>query len=304
MTSIDMNLGSVIASLALFVLYHIILFSLIYFPHGFEIPFASNLENGLMWIVKHKDKGDAQSVTLAVQTLRNTIMVAVFVGGYAFTTAVSTIQIYPGLTTGARQTQQTNEAHHLEHTLQLAEQQQDSLSNLNPQSLESAVSASLKTSASVLDKQIATGIVTVLMFLSVLCWAIVIRSAAQLSFHLGVLSYLVGLPEDSPLLHPAGTNTSNSQQDGDSGQAAATDTATTELTEIERKQLHCDVLVQRMLFCFSMGFRLLFICIPYIMLGIGPLELVIASVVIVWFLYNWDFAGNHHWLFRGESKQE
>jgi uncharacterized membrane protein len=40
--------------------------------------------NGLIWITKHNEKPDAPSVTLAIQTLRNTIFVAIFTGGAVF----------------------------------------------------------------------------------------------------------------------------------------------------------------------------------------------------------------------------
>ncbi len=43
-----------------------------------------NIRNSIRWIVKHKEKGDSASGTLAIQTLRNTMLVAIFVGGNAF----------------------------------------------------------------------------------------------------------------------------------------------------------------------------------------------------------------------------
>jgi len=40
-----------------------------------------NYNNMLLWAEKHAEKPDAPSVTLAIQTLRNTILVGVFIGG-------------------------------------------------------------------------------------------------------------------------------------------------------------------------------------------------------------------------------
>jgi len=48
-----------------------------------------NFENMQYWGIKHNSFPDAPSVTLAVQTLRNTILVGVFVGGSSLTAAVA-----------------------------------------------------------------------------------------------------------------------------------------------------------------------------------------------------------------------
>lgn len=55
---------------------------------------ALNLVNSKHWIEKHKEKDDPQSTTLAVQTMRNTIMVAVFIGGYSLNFAYSIVGNY------------------------------------------------------------------------------------------------------------------------------------------------------------------------------------------------------------------
>jgi hypothetical protein len=54
-----------------------------------SVRLSINLRNAEQWIGKHKEKSDPASVTLAVQTLRNTILVAIFVGGYSFQYALS-----------------------------------------------------------------------------------------------------------------------------------------------------------------------------------------------------------------------
>jgi hypothetical protein len=48
------------------------------------VQLSINIKNLTDWLLKHKEKGDAPSVTLAVHTLRNTILVAIFLGGNAF----------------------------------------------------------------------------------------------------------------------------------------------------------------------------------------------------------------------------
>lgn len=52
-----------------------------------------NFANMYLWVEKHNEKPDAPTVTLAVQTLRNTILVAVFIGGSSLTAAVSALDI-------------------------------------------------------------------------------------------------------------------------------------------------------------------------------------------------------------------
>jgi hypothetical protein len=47
------------------------------------------MQNSFHWARKHQNKEDAASVTLAVQTLRNTILVAIFVGGSAINLGLS-----------------------------------------------------------------------------------------------------------------------------------------------------------------------------------------------------------------------
>jgi hypothetical protein len=43
------------------------------------------------WTTRHLSKADAPTVTLAVQTLRNSILVAVFVGGLSFQYALTSL---------------------------------------------------------------------------------------------------------------------------------------------------------------------------------------------------------------------
>lgn len=59
-----------------------------------SIRLAKNLENGVAWLMKHNERDDAGSVTLAIQTLRNTILVAIFIGGESFVFAYNVINSY------------------------------------------------------------------------------------------------------------------------------------------------------------------------------------------------------------------
>ena len=59
-----------------------------------KLQLSFNLRNVVHWLHKHKEKSDPQSVTLAVQTLRNTILVAIFVGGNALNFAYNVTSTY------------------------------------------------------------------------------------------------------------------------------------------------------------------------------------------------------------------
>ena len=54
-----------------------------------QTQLSRNLETMAMWGQKHAEDADTASVVLAVQTLRNAIVVAIFVGGAALQTGVS-----------------------------------------------------------------------------------------------------------------------------------------------------------------------------------------------------------------------
>jgi hypothetical protein len=85
----DRNLayGAIAGSLFLLITYHIIMYSAVLTGRGKSTQLSQNIRNSMGWVLKHREKSDAPSVTLAIQTFRNTILVAVFVGGNAFTQA-------------------------------------------------------------------------------------------------------------------------------------------------------------------------------------------------------------------------
>ncbi|RYG94502.1 hypothetical protein EON65_57395, partial [archaeon] len=72
--------------MGVFLMYHVAFYSMI-FSGKSSLQLSLNVKNATHWIAKHREKGDSPTVTLAVQTLRNTIIVATFVGGFAFTYA-------------------------------------------------------------------------------------------------------------------------------------------------------------------------------------------------------------------------
>jgi hypothetical protein len=52
---------------------------------------------------------------------------------------------------------------------------------------------------------------------------------------------------------------------------------------------------------YSLGFRLMFISIPFMFVTIGSVELIVGTAVIIAFLYTWDFAASVHFFDKDPS---
>ena len=131
------DIGALSASLFVLAAYHFVFFWMQ--QHANDPQLSFNVRNVAHWLHKHKEKSDANSGTLAIHTLRNTIMVSVFIGGYALTVAYSSASGFD-----------------------VAESEQH---------------------------QVRTVCLSILLFCSFLCWALVIRHAAQLGYMIGTLDY-------------------------------------------------------------------------------------------------------------------
>ena len=86
----ELDIIAVSVSLGLFFFYHLYSYLNTYVVRrsaSSSIQLKKNMSNAFLWLRKHKVKDDAPTVTLAIQTLRNTILVAIFLGGGSFTTA-------------------------------------------------------------------------------------------------------------------------------------------------------------------------------------------------------------------------
>ena len=87
------ELGALISSIGLLLAYHLISYShLCSSDKNFNSQLAKNVANATYWLSKHKEKADAPSVTLTIQTLRNTILVAIFIGGFSLQLAINSLQ--------------------------------------------------------------------------------------------------------------------------------------------------------------------------------------------------------------------
>jgi hypothetical protein len=79
-----LDTAAIVFSIGGLLLYHAQLYFLVYTHQtSNKTQLGQMMANTIHWVKKHQVKEDPQSVTLAIQTLRNTILVAVFVGGNA-----------------------------------------------------------------------------------------------------------------------------------------------------------------------------------------------------------------------------
>eukprot|EP00981_Chlorochromonas_danica_P007547 scaffold1769_cov164-Ochromonas_danica.AAC.20 len=91
------DIGAIAVSLGLFLVYHLFLYLGVYFSYLHNAQLSMNLKSIVSWVTKHIEKGDAPTVTLAIQTFRNTILVATFIGGNAFTNAFDLTSDYKNI---------------------------------------------------------------------------------------------------------------------------------------------------------------------------------------------------------------
>lgn len=98
----DVDIGAIAVSGGVMLIYNLGFFASTAAMSHSPMQLALNLANAELWIEKHKEKDDPQSVTLAIQTLRSTILVAVFIGGNALSFAYSIVNEYDADTQSMR----------------------------------------------------------------------------------------------------------------------------------------------------------------------------------------------------------
>ena len=233
-----LDLGAIIGSLLALSLYHLYAYGYVCCGKTKSIQLSRNVYNGLMWVAKHKEKIDAASVTLAIQTLRNTILISVFVGGYAFQYGFIYLNVY---------------------------------------SVDEEIE--MKTRSIVLS---------ICLLASFLCWVNVIRSASHLGYFMGALEYQEKAFAKSATIKQetiVGNNLSLSAED----KVVAVETRPMERTELEPEALaECRGMMRNMLVSFSLGFRFMFVSIPFIFYKVGPIALIVVTGFMLMFLYSLD----------------
>jgi len=229
----NFNIGSIVISLSLFAIYHIITYNAVY-SKSKSITLYRNLINSKYWIEKHKSKDDAPTVTLAIQTLRNTILVAIFLGGGTFTSAYTTLNAF-------------NES-----------------SDIN-------------------DK-CRRIILSVMLMLSFLFFASVIRAASHLGYQLGLLY------KKSLRVEASGNIDSKSQiqlVDIESNKVDDEDDDSGDEIDIVKES---NKMASVMVVSFNIGFRFMYIAISFSFYSAGAIALDIATGVMLIFLFLIDRA--------------
>ena len=242
----DRNLayGAIAGSLFLMVSYHFIMYWAVLSGRAPSTQLSLNIRNSLRWVLKHREKSDAASVTLAIQTFRNTILVAVFVGGNAFTQAFN-----------------------------FADGYQSSVGNPIEQARYIVLAA--------------------LLFGSFLSWACVIRFVAHLGYIFGTLSHNVP-PPTAPV--PVATPTAVVDGTGEEAGKAESTAPQKPIKHVDDPHTatvkECIRIMSLNMIFFSLGFRFLFMALPFAFLSMGGAGLIIATAVMLFFFFFYDY-GNH-----------
>ena len=78
-----------------FAIYHIVLYTrVLALGEKSGTHFSVSLKNAIYWLDKHQHKTDTATAQLAIHTLRNTIIISVFVGGVAFQVGFQVVNNY------------------------------------------------------------------------------------------------------------------------------------------------------------------------------------------------------------------
>ena len=260
------HLGSLIGSLSALLIYHVYTYGSVFCFSAWQIQLSKEISNALVWMAKHQEVADAPTVTLAIQTLRNTILVAIFVGGASFQYGFTYLNNY-----------------YMEESMQV---------------------------------KIRSLILATLLMISFLCWATVIRCASHLGYFVGALKFREKEPHitaQSPaIIRQPSMLDITSVEDGSEVEQArniagrmeetaginnSTGTAAVRLKEstssISDKELpdtliECRALIKLVLWSFSLGFRFMFVSIPFAFYAAGPEALLISTGLILLFLYQVD----------------
>lgn len=258
------EIAAVCSTLFVFAAYHTYLYVLKPHCFGGTVPFTIHLVNAEMWIKKHKDVFDAQTTVLAIQTIRNTLMVGVFIGGNAINIAYSFANDYKDLV-GHRW------------------------------KLRSIILMSL-------------------LFGSFVCWANVVRIGSVLGYLIGTMQYSEKLRQEAIAMEhrrsavididtsdagsvksdpgtsfeapPAKKRKSKKRLNRTIEHIANGEQSADEIPDIFREGSR---LVQTMTVFFSLGFRLMFVSIPFAFYAAGPLALVISAASLMLFLPFYDY---------------
>ncbi len=259
------DLAAVCCTLFVFAVYHLYLYIIKPQCLNGTVPFTIHMVNSEMWIKKHKETFDAATTVLAVQTIRNTLMVGVFIGGNAINIAYSFANDYKDLV-GQRW-------------------------------------------------KVRSIVLMALLFSSFICWANVVRLGSTLGYMIGTMQYSEKLRTEALAFERRLSPISDGNSDEGSVTSASDNNNNKEISSTKRRKskkkkaptferiANGDVLaddipdifkeasnmVQSMTMFFSLGFRMMFISIPFAFYAAGPLALVTSAGCLMLFLPFYDY---------------
>jgi len=255
------DVAAIGVTLFVFAVYHLHMYIIKPMYCNGTVPFTIHMVNSEMWIRKHKDASDSPTTVLAIQTLRNTLTVGVFAGGNAIKIATDFANDYKDLE-GQRW-------------------------------------------------KVRSTILMAVMFGSFICWANVVRLGSTLGYLIGTMQYSEKLRTDT--LTEERRLSIISDLDSETGSVVSASSTHKESTAKKRKSKkrkaptieriasgdltsddipnvfkEASNMVQSMTMFFSLGFRLMFISIPFAFYAAGPLALVISAGCLMLFLPFYD----------------
>ena len=257
------ELAAVCSTIAVFAAYHLYLYIIKPQCLNGTVPFTIHMVNSEMWIKKHKEMFDSATTVLAIQTIRNTLMVGVFIGGNAINIAYDFANDYKDLV-GQRW-------------------------------------------------KVRSMILMALLFSSFICWANVVRLGSTLGYMIGTMQYSEKLRTEA-IAHERRLSPISDVGSDAGSVTSASDNNNIEMTTTKKRrskkkkaptferiangEVSSDEIpdifkegsnmVLSMTMFFSLGFRLMFISIPFAFYAAGPLALVISAGCLMIFLPFYD----------------
>ena len=189
--------------------------ALIIFPDTTHIQTAKTGNSALLWLKKHRERTDSPHTTVAIQSIRNSMYVAIFVGGASFLSAATLLNSFPNV-----------------H---------------NPY------------------QKIRIVILGLILFLSFLSWASVLRSSSHLGYLTGVLKYHEPLEQSDDVEIPHIPATPHSRKANTEDQNSDLHNSTLQFEGISHAQEQQRMSYERMLmYTVVISFRLVLgQCVPY-----------------------------------------
>ena len=248
------DIAMVCISLGIFALYHINLYIVLPYYSEKTVPFLTNMQNSTLWIQKHKEMNESATILLAIQTLRNTMMAAVFIGGNALNFAYVFANDFKNVTDPAMQ--------------------------LRSVAITTFMFLSFMCWANVIR------IASVLGFLI----GTMQYSEKKRNEYSEKADVELGNIDDQEKVGFLQTPTKVLEANGKTYGSINSSTSKPERAAVVIPDTFeaGSVMIQLMTFYFSFGFRMIFVSIPFAFYSVGPSTLLLTSIGIWFFLYSYD----------------